>query len=356
MTDTHFSRSGSSPPNPIIWRELQRRTNGNPRALAMWEVYVAFIKTAPVIPPHVSGTAVHHILWRAEYPQFTKSKWNLVRLTNEDHTAAAALMLAAEPTNAALIRGHAATLKLAAINLNLAWRPENPEHIVHLYQIKRWTATKIGEKHGVSAGIVRAFLRRNGVSFRTSAEAQLWEPEERHRSAVIHLYIVKKWTSERIGKKYDACGSSIVKFLKRNGVTIRPRGGIHPPWEPSNRAEAIRLYREGKSASALADKYGVSDCTIQKFLKRNGVQLHEKGHFHRWEPKEPKDVIHLYQDLKWAAHRIGKKYGVSAQTVIVFYVETEPSQYAAKMSGSASADTRSQSNFQTYRRFNDTHY
>src|SRR5260370_10132368 len=103
----------------------------------MWQAYLRFLEACPSIPEHTPETAVHHILWRANYLKFVKSPWNLIRLTHEDHTAAAALALAAEPDNGNLRAGFDATYKMRGSTLR--WKTKNPKEIAHLYCQKKMT-------------------------------------------------------------------------------------------------------------------------------------------------------------------------------------------------------------------------
>jgi len=120
-----------------IRTELMRRAGKDARAAQMWRAYIAFLEVCPVLPEHTPETAVHHILWRAEYPKFIKAKWNLIRLQHADHTAAAALALAAEPNNDSLCSGYWATYKLRGGGKR--WIPENAKELTRLYEVKRWT-------------------------------------------------------------------------------------------------------------------------------------------------------------------------------------------------------------------------
>jgi len=260
-----------------IRKELTRRANGDRRAVAMWRAYVRFLEGCLVLKEHAPGTAVHHILWRAEYPRYIKSKWNLIRLTHEDHTAAAALALAAEPHNENLRQGFTATLRMSGTNQHLAWKPKNPKEVIRLY-LSGQSREQLGKRFGVSGWTVCKFLRRVSVPIRTIGEAQKWRPK--NIQEIVDMRQKEKMSVETIAKKCGVCRVTIRRLLMEQGVTRLKIIG-RPPWEPKNPQKAINLYKRGYSVKELAPKYKVSWLTFLKFLRRSGVQIRKQGETQR---------------------------------------------------------------------------
>lgn len=257
-----------------IWKELKRRANGDSRALAMWRAYVDFLQSRPTLPDNTPDTAVHHILWRSEYPKYVKSEWNLIRLTHEDHTAAAALALAAEPDNGSLRTGFAATYRMAGTSKT--WKPANPKKVIHLYE-QGHPAREVGETYGISAGTVLSFLQRSGVRIRNNSEAKSWMPK--NPQSVIHLY-EQGYSQQDIGKKFGKGHGAITHFLQKRGVQIRRRDECMI-WKPTNPELVIADYLGGQSARQIAKQFSIHARRVLGFLRRNKISIRSRDESNR---------------------------------------------------------------------------
>ena len=83
--------------------------------------------------------------------------------------------------------------------------------------------------------------------------------------------------STQIAEDYDVAGVTVVNYLRRRGVTIRPKGHdlighTKRLLTPEQIDEARRLYEEGKTSRELADRFGVSKGTILRWL-RGSVEM-----------------------------------------------------------------------------------
>jgi hypothetical protein len=245
-----------------IIKELKRRANGDRRAQALWCAYVSFLEGCPALDERAAETSVHHILWQAEYPQYSKSKWNLIRLSNIDHAAATALALAAEPNKTQLLCAFFMVYRRARIML--AWKPPSIPDFIDLYKSGR-SSHAIAAKFGVSCPTVLLLLRKNNVRIRTAGDARSWKPKDPEK--VIQLYKKGKSLSF-IGRKYSKVHCAVKRFLLRNKAPLRVRG-----INRSKQENAIKLYKEGKSAFFISKKYKVSMLYIKQLI------LSRKMHF-----------------------------------------------------------------------------
>jgi hypothetical protein len=250
-----------------IWAELKRRAAGDEWALAMWRAYISFLESRPKLSADAPDTAVHHILWRAEYPRYIKSNWNLIRLTHDDHTAAAALMLAAEPRNGKLRDGFRITYKISGNNLR--WRPKNPREVIHFYQENR--SLKISaRKFNVSGRTIKNFLRRHGIKIlRPDGRTFRWRP--RNPNNIIRFY-EEGQTLVALGKRFNVTEHAVRNFLNRNGVKRRGMSEARF-WKPRNAKKLIQSYKRGQSLTGLGTGFGVSYNTVHRFLNREGVRV-----------------------------------------------------------------------------------
>ena len=76
-------------------------------------------------------------------------------------------------------------------------------------------------------------------------------------------------------------------------------------------AEMIRLYKSGKTVYELADKYGCHRVTVSNILKRNGVTVSVEKSIKLFNPVEAADLYMAGMKSK----DIGIRLGVSEQTI-----------------------------------------
>ena len=249
-----------------------RRAGKDARAAQRWRAYIAFLEACPTLSEHAPGTAVHHILWRAEYPKYVKSSWNLIRLRHEDHTAAAALALAAEPDNDHLLAGFWATYKLRGGNQQ--WRPKNSKELIRLYEVNRWSPERLGKKFDAAACVVLRYLKRNGISTRTNGEARRWVPPVSTGKKVIQRYLNGE-TPSSIAKSVNKSVTGVRRFLRFHEIPLRTRGKsqeIRRTPAESVVNEMLNLYKKGWSLRRIAKNLGVPYERVRITLRRGGVK------------------------------------------------------------------------------------
>lgn len=80
---------------------------------------------------------------------------------------------------------------------------------------------------GVSQSYAAKIMKENGVF--VNHKRRNGDPLEWHRDEIIRLYVEEGWGVDRIGTKYGANGGTVLQFLRRRGVQIRPlRHYAHP--------------------------------------------------------------------------------------------------------------------------------
>lgn len=295
--------------DPRIRLEWLKQTKGDVRVT---DAIVGFLESRTFLSPELEGDN-HHMLWRAEYPRYKKCRWNIIRLTREDHISVHALMVAALPMDLSLRRA----LKATMMKRSCLWRPINLEQLKKLYLLKNWTLAKLGRKYSIEPATIARFLRQNGISVRNRAEAHpCWRPKNPEK--VKKLYH-EGWSAVDIGKRYATTSGTIKSFLQRNRIHVRGVGEARrcKQWKPKNPDRVKKLYQNGWCCAAIGKKYGVTREAISTFLKQNKVSIRNNGESHRWNPGNPEQVKKRYYG-RWSTKRIGKAYAVSMTAVVNF--------------------------------------
>ena len=107
----------------------------------------------------------------------------------------------------------------------------------------------------------------------------------------------------------------IYYVLQKNGVTLRPRGGVGKVLRLAQEAEIAAAYRSGTDAIQLAERYGVGSTTIYGVLERIGVARRTNHEvFRKLSDLQEGEVIALYGQGLPASKIVGR-YGIEEQTV-----------------------------------------
>lgn len=92
--------------------------------------------------------------------------------------------------------------------------------VIRLYRDENWTAERIAEKYGIAYRTVFNWLEEAGVRRRPAARQSFKaDPKE-----IKDLYTRKKMSTEEIGQQFGVDQMTILRFLKRHDVALRPRG------------------------------------------------------------------------------------------------------------------------------------
>lgn len=341
-----------------IRKELMKRAKNDVRSIAMWEAYIRFLEKSPDLAKHERGTSVHHILWQSDYPQYKDEKWNLIRLSNRDHTTASALMLGAEPINNALYSGFnfAATITGAGawnptekqrkriVNLYtcrfkstshiakifnkthnsvsrilleenivlrssgnktkwLEWKSKNLKKLISLYE-SGTSAEKIGLHFGILPGTVIKFLIQNGVKRRSKFCNSIWEPK--NHELVLKAYKIKLLSIDALAKRFKTSFGKARAFLIRSGVDLRPRTEMYWKLSITKRSKIVKLYKAEHSLKDIGRLLEISVDAIRKFLKKE--KLFKGKPLKKYTTQEKDRAIDLYKS-GMSCYEVGRELG-----------------------------------------------
>jgi len=134
---------------------------------------------------------------------------------------------------------------------------------------------QLGAAFGVGQSTIRNTLKRNGAKPRTTKEASGGLTDEAE-AEVCRRYQEGENTMQ-LGTAFEVDRVTIGRILKRNGAKVRSvkeaSGGLVDEAE----AEVCRRYQKGEDTYRLGTAFGVSNVTIGKILKRNGIELRTSG-------------------------------------------------------------------------------
>lgn len=159
--------------------------------------------------------------------------------------------------------------------------PPPPEgELRNLYEVQRMTAEQIGEKHGVSHGLVLQWLRRYGIQARPSgtglAQRGIEPPTSEELTRMIHT---DRLTYGQIAVQYGVDQSAVMHWLNKHGIE-RPLTWLDQHNTPET-VDAMRsAYEAGASLDDIGQHWGgVTRTMVVRLLKAHGVQLRPDG----WE-------------------------------------------------------------------------
>lgn len=194
----------------------------------------------------------------------------------------------------------------AVRNMSLAHgglTPKQESEVVQKYQSGANSYELASEYKVTPSTIIRA-LKRRGVSIRTNRSLSDGQELE-----VVQKYLVGKSTIQ-LGKEYKVNHRTIWDILTRRGVQLRTisqaNGGLPVELE----LDVVHSYQSGDSATKLASKYGVDRGTLLNTLRRHGIEVRHRGLPVELEPEVIKKYLSGTTILQ-----LSKEYDVDEQTL-----------------------------------------
>src|SRR5262245_15301139 len=133
-----------------------------------------------------------------------------------------------------------------------------------LYNDHSLPINKILEKLGISETAFYRLLRRGGVqtNARPSGGGVRALTEEQDRLAAEEYQ--HGMSMEQLAEKYGCWRGAIKHALKRQGVTLRRRGGVEQPLPEGLPEQLCADWHDGMSQYAIAEKYGLNEGKVYK--------------------------------------------------------------------------------------------
>jgi DNA-directed RNA polymerase specialized sigma24 family protein len=190
---------------------------------------------------------------------------------------------------------------------------EQIENIIERYNNKE-PLLSIGKVFGVGQGVITRILKENGATIRKRSESLKAFTEEQEEE-VIEKY-KKGMTAKEIASQYGLSDPPVLKVLKRAGYDpYKDNQERKKKLSAGQKEEIAKAYKKGETAQQLAKKYGVTDPTIKKALLEMAIDVRSYSEAQGGlKDAEIEELIDLYKE-GWNTVRLAEKYGIGDGTV-----------------------------------------
>ena len=130
------------------------------------------------------------------------------------------------------------------------------------------TGEEIAEIFKVPFYVIYNFLKEYDIASRPTKFTGKLDVDDCEK--LIRLY-KEGFTLKEVGDKIGVNPSTVLDYLKRFGIEIRPRG-IPSQLNENDIAKMIDLYQKGHTAQEVGAKCGVNPSTVLDYLKRFGIE------------------------------------------------------------------------------------
>lgn len=168
--------------------------------------------------------------------------------------------------------------KLKTVNLQRGFKTDgiDVENIIKLYTEDLKTAKEIGMMYDTTHTTIYKVLRKNGIKIRDSHSAvKRQKIEESHKDEIIRMYSIEELSTDRIAKHLGIKQMMVIKILRDNGVTLRDRYSVLKSVMEGQKEPVIELLKQGNTIIQVAEKYGVTEAVVRKFMRRWGITSKE---------------------------------------------------------------------------------
>jgi hypothetical protein len=137
---------------------------------------------------------------------------------------------------------------------------------------------------------------------------------------LVRLYDTQRLTTRQIGCAYGVSKASVVRWLKRYGILLRPATGLANKGIDAPSATHLRtlVHVQHLSYAEIADRYGCDASAVRHWLIKHDIPRPKV-----WETRKKRqtaeptadDLRRLYVNLQMSTTGIGELYGLSASAV-----------------------------------------
>jgi transposase len=183
---------------------------------------------------------------------------------------------------------------------------EQEKEIVQLYN-KGETIKDIAAMYEVSSTPITRILKENNIEIRQHPFLKCKNYETKIKKSqypkLIKLYQSGQSMTD-LAKQFQVTSQTISRILRKKNILIRPGKFYATKLSPQEHKQIIVLYKKGASSNKIAEQFGVNPGTIIGVLKKHKVKLRETVTYH----------IKLSSEQKAEALKL-RKQGLSFQDI-----------------------------------------
>ena len=165
--------------------------------------------------------------------------------------------------------------------------------------------------------VISAMLKDYGISIRTVAENNLHGKCRPSRDELYKMYIIDKMNTVCIGEVIDVRPSTINKWLREDGIRVRPLEEANDGYHPTNE-ELHTLYHDMRmSPNEIGNMCGVHGDTVVYWLKTREFKIRSLSETLLMGKHRPSkdEMYEMYVVNNMSTHQIGEQVGVSHGTI-----------------------------------------
>ncbi len=196
------------------------------------------------------------------------------------------------------------------------------DYLIREYQNKHRSSKDIAEELGTNQFNILRWMKKEGIKARSISESML-PPNLKipSKEELEDFYVKQRKSTIKIAEKYGVSNYTVSKWLKDVGIAIRNNSERHfklggrIPSEDELRRDYLDNWMNQKD---LGGKYGVSSPTIRNWLRKFNISIRNQA-----EAKRPEDFIspskeqleRLYIEEEKTVREIAENLGISKHSV-----------------------------------------
>ena len=218
-------------------------------------------------------------------------------------------------------------------------RRPSKEELEDLYYNEKLSVKEIGENYNVSRSTALKWIKDDGFDLRSRSEANRlrWQSIKSNRPTkeeLERLYCDENLLQKEIASKYGVCKQVVIDWFKEDGIEARTRSeanrlrlglDLQLSGKPT-KEELERLYcDENLLQKEIADLRGVSESTVRKWLKEDGIEMRSHSdsmrivHGKNRPPEVELRRLHIKEKLP--LKRIARIFEVAPSTMRGWFAE-----------------------------------